>query len=78
VWEGCSQAVGKPKKALLVTTQRSQCQHLQRFAHNKANQCLTTNRDSALELKRAPKKEKQNKKKQKQKKHTNTAGERTF
>jgi len=40
VWEGCSQAVGKPKKALLVTTQRSQCQHLQRFAATKPTNAL--------------------------------------
>jgi hypothetical protein len=42
VQEGCSQAVGKPKTALLVTTQRSQCQHLQRVTHNKAKECLPT------------------------------------
>jgi hypothetical protein len=78
VREGCSQAVGKPKKALLVTSQRSQCQHLQRDARNKAKECLTTNWDSALDLKKAPRTKEQDKKKEKQKKHTNTRGEKNF
>ncbi len=65
VQEGCSQAVGKPKKALLVTSQRSQCRHLQRDAHNKARECLTTNWDSALDLKKGPRTKEQDKKKQK-------------
>jgi len=55
VWEGHSQVLGKPKKTLLVTTQRSKCWHLQRVTHNKANECLTTNWDSALDPKKAPK-----------------------
>jgi hypothetical protein len=76
--EGCSQAVGKPKKALLVTTQRSQCRHLQRDARNKAKECLTTNWDSALDLKKAPRTKEQDKKKEKQKMHTNTRGEKNF
>jgi hypothetical protein len=59
-------------------TQRSQCQHLQRVARNKAEECLTTNWDSALDLKKAPKTKEQNKKKQKQKKHTNTGGEKNI
>jgi hypothetical protein len=68
VGEGCSQAVGKPKKALLVTTQRWQCRHLQGDARNKANECLTKNWDSALGLKKAPRTKEQDKKKEKQKK----------
>jgi len=63
VQEGCSQAVGKPKKALLVMTQRSQCRHLQRVTPNKAKECLMTNWDSALDLKKAPKTKEQNNKK---------------
>jgi hypothetical protein len=78
VREGCSQAVGKPKKALLVTIQRSKCRHLQRDARNKAKECLTTNWDSALGLKKAPRTKEQDKKKEKQQKHTNTKGENNF
>jgi hypothetical protein len=51
---------------------------LAEICSNKANKCLTTNWDSAIDLRSAPKTKKQNNKKQKQKKHTNTAGERTF
>jgi hypothetical protein len=53
VQEGCSQAVGKHEKALVVTTQRKQCWHLQRVACNKASECLMTNWDFALDLKKA-------------------------
>jgi hypothetical protein len=74
VQEGCSQAVGKPKNALLVTSQRSQCRHLQRDAHNKAKECFTTNLDFAIDLKKAPRTKEQDKKKERQKKHTNMRG----
>jgi exopolysaccharide biosynthesis predicted pyruvyltransferase EpsI len=50
------------QKALLVTTQRSQCWHLQRVTCNK---CLMTNGDSALDLKIGPKEKDTDKKKQK-------------
>jgi hypothetical protein len=43
------------QKALHVTTQRSQCWHLQRVACNKTFECLTTDWDSALDLKIVPK-----------------------
>jgi len=72
VQEGCSQAVGKPKKALLVPTQRSQCRHLQRVGRNKAKECLTTNWDSALDLKKAPKTKGEDKKKEKRKNRKST------
>jgi hypothetical protein len=78
VLEGCSQAVGKPKKALLVTTQRSQCRHLQRVARNKAKECLTTNWDSALDLKRPQRQKNKTRRNKKQKKHTNNRGEKNF
>jgi hypothetical protein len=79
VREGCSQAVGKPKKALLVTTQRSQCWHLQRVARNKAKECLTTNWDSALDLKKAPKTKRTRQEEIKNRKSTQTIEEkRTF
>jgi hypothetical protein len=43
------------QKALLVTTQRSQCWHLQRVTCSKTFECLTTDWDSALDVKIGPK-----------------------
>ncbi len=51
---------------------------MQRVACNKAKEYLTTNWDSALDLKKAPKTKEQNKKKQKQKKHTNMGVEKNI